>query len=389
MLGARGHSELHSPCKKRRRHITGSTAWSFANSALSVIAVPADDADPFLDPLTFSSAASSSSVAPYHFDMEDGAPANVRAALVAYAHAQLARQHRTHVFQLVLCGRGARVLRWDRGGAVVSERFDYTRSPGWLAEFVWRFSGLSDSERGWDATVALVAKREQTLWRNAVQAFLDAEKEGLRKGRPTRQLPRAERSLDDTGTYPNWKIRVVDEESGQKAELIVGRPFVEKNRPCGRSTRVYLAYDLKTRRLVALKDTWRSTFASLRPEAGTYRLLQKHEVPNLPNVLYAGDVRDAKGDEQATKTPEIAEMGQSRGKWDWRKTPYDVAIHHRIVQDIAYPLSEALNEKEFVQAIYDALLGTFSRLQSCACLSNCFVKLSRGRMKEQDLPTEI
>ena len=47
----------------------------------------------------------------------------------------------------------------DRSGAVVSERFDYTKSPVWLAEFIWRFSHLSDEERGWDVTASLVTRR--------------------------------------------------------------------------------------------------------------------------------------------------------------------------------------------------------------------------------------
>ena len=224
----------------------------------------------------------------------------------------------------------------------------------WLAEFIWRFSHLSDEERGWDVTASLVTRREQKLFRDAVQAFLDKMKAGLREGQLVRQLPRAKRSLDSSGTYPNCKIHPEDEASGHSTDLVVERPFVEKSRPCGRSTRVYIAYDLKERRLVVLKDTWRSTFANLRPEAETYRLLRNHDVPNLPNVLYAGDVKDAGGGNQATKTPDIVQIYK---KWDCRNIPHETSVYHRIVQNIAYPLSEALDEKEFVQVIWDVLLS--------------------------------
>ncbi|KAI0309001.1 hypothetical protein OF83DRAFT_1024807, partial [Amylostereum chailletii] len=58
--------------------------------------------------------------------------------MIAYAATQFASQHRVFIFSFLLMGDYARLLRWDRSGVVVTERFNWKTDPT-LAEFFWRF----------------------------------------------------------------------------------------------------------------------------------------------------------------------------------------------------------------------------------------------------------
>ena len=133
-----------------------------------------------------------------------------RASLVSHASAHFARQHRTALFQLVLVNRWARFIRWDRSGAVVSERFDYIAHPQLLAEFLWRYSHLDEAARGWDRTVTAASKREKGVFVDAVRAFLHAQEASPQDGGRgrVRRLPGAARTLDDTGSFPTWKVQI-------------------------------------------------------------------------------------------------------------------------------------------------------------------------------------
>lgn len=95
-----------------------------------------------------------------------------REAIASHARAQFARQHRVWLLQVVIFGRSARFIRWDRSGAVVSERFDYVSHPILLAGFFWRFAHLSDEQRGWDSTARLATRKECELLTDAVKEFV-------------------------------------------------------------------------------------------------------------------------------------------------------------------------------------------------------------------------
>ena len=48
-------------------------------------------------------------------------------------------------------------------------------------------------------------------------------------------------------------------------------------------------------------------------------------------------------------------------KEDWRVTTciLDKHVHHCLVQEIAYPLKSAVDEKEYIQVLRDVLVGAF------------------------------
>ena len=274
--------------------------------------------------------------------------------MTSHAKDQFARQHRIFLFQIVLINRFARFVRWDRSGAVVTESFDYMDNPKLLAEFLWRFDHMSDEQRGFDPSARLASLKEKRLFECAVEEFLRDMKTGSMDGAPVRSLPGAELTLDDTKTYPTWKVHLVDSISRKTADLIIRRPFSEHLSLWGRATRAYLAYDLKCGRLLCLKDAWRLDDPDLRAESKTYHDLQHHGIPHIPRVLYGGDVRGSNRRGQETLSQTFTGHDHP-----WRVTACSLEkhIHHRLVQEIAYPLENALDEQEYIQVFCDVLHG--------------------------------
>ena len=294
---------------------------------------------------------------------ENPAPesAAFRASLAEHATAQFTRQHRTCSFQVVIFGRWARFLRWDRSGAISTERFDYVVRPDILSEFLWRFDRMTDEQRGLDPTVKLANASEERLFIHAMRECVYAAIRGHKNGVPQRPVQGTEALLDDAHLWPVWKVHVVDATTRKSTDLLVGRPLSSELRVFGRCTRAYIAYDLKSERLVFLKDTWRIDHPNLLVESTTYRALKKHKVPHVLDLLYGGDVRDTRGRAQKTLTPDYAEVDD---EWRITNSSHHGYVHHRVVQDIVHNIGSALEVKEFIQVVHDVLLGTRSLLFS-------------------------
>lgn len=76
-----------------------------------------------------------------------------RAQMIKYAVGVMVRQHRTHLFTVFITRDKARLMRWDRCGAVVSTEFDYLKEPKWLLNFFRRLALLSPAMQGYDTSV--------------------------------------------------------------------------------------------------------------------------------------------------------------------------------------------------------------------------------------------
>ncbi|GJE94212.1 hypothetical protein PsYK624_103800 [Phanerochaete sordida] len=279
-----------------------------------------------------------------------------RGKLYNYVREQFARSPRVCVFQLLIFGTYARILCYDKSGVLVTERFDFHEYPELLAEFLWRYSHSSRSQRGWDTTVERANAEEHNAFYDAVSTFLttvgdipapveghdDAERSGF-------VCNAFDATLDQS--YPTYKVSV--SAPGYSTDLIIKRPFVQPYSPCGRSTKAYLAYDMKGKKLMILKDSWRTAHGTRESEAEIYQILIKHGVPNIPDVPYAEDVFDKRGDPQKSFVDSF-----SRREKTWKPKHHSRLrshVHNRIVLPVAYPLWCARTSKELVQAIFDAL----------------------------------
>ncbi|KAF8801967.1 hypothetical protein BYT27DRAFT_7046541, partial [Phlegmacium glaucopus] len=70
-------------------------------------------------------------------DTESGI--HTRGQIAAYAGVGLSMSFRNHFFSMLIIGRYARFIRWDRRGAIVTRRFDYTKHPLQIFNFYLRY----------------------------------------------------------------------------------------------------------------------------------------------------------------------------------------------------------------------------------------------------------
>ncbi|KAI0077407.1 hypothetical protein K474DRAFT_1643204 [Panus rudis PR-1116 ss-1] len=283
---------------------------------------------------------------------------NLLDQLSGFLNAQFSRQHRRFTFALCIFGRYVRFLRVDRSGVVVSEAMNYITNPRILAEFFWRYSHLSYSKRGFDPYAEPATSSERRLLRRAILEYID-----LAKAEEARRFPKMRMSL--ARDYPAYKICVADELSGEVQRFVIRRPFAGGRSLFGRSTRGYVAFRLGdgdhwerqplSGGLAFLKDTWRISSDELEREADIYEDLKEHGVQFIPTVICAGDVF-CNGRPQQTITEALAESIPPQWVRLSRKCRRTY-IHHRVAQELAFPLSAVTNAKELVQVIRDALQG--------------------------------
>ena len=70
------------------------------------------------------------------------------------------RQHREFVFTVSIGREHARLIRWDRVGAVLSEPFAYKEDPGPLADFLLRVARAPPALQGFDTSVKLATEKQ-------------------------------------------------------------------------------------------------------------------------------------------------------------------------------------------------------------------------------------
>ncbi|KAI0079083.1 hypothetical protein K474DRAFT_1618198 [Panus rudis PR-1116 ss-1] len=114
------------------------------------------------------------------------------------------------------------------------------------------------------------------------------------------------------------------------------------------------ARDFLSNRLVFLKDAWRTADSDLEKESDIYNDLKEHSVSFIPSVICAGDVF-CNGKPQRTTTGMFSVTIPSiKGAKISRKSMRKY-VHHRVVQNLAFPLSTVRNARELIQVVRDAL----------------------------------
>ncbi|KAH9984828.1 hypothetical protein BJV77DRAFT_952316, partial [Russula vinacea] len=73
------------------------------------------------------------------FEKDTDVDNGVRGQLASYTAALAGRQFRIHSFCVLVFGPFARFIRWDRAGAIVTRRFNYTKQPHLFVGFFWRY----------------------------------------------------------------------------------------------------------------------------------------------------------------------------------------------------------------------------------------------------------
>ena len=245
-------------------------------------------------------------------------------------------QYRTHTFLVLIIGEYARLIRWDRSGAVVTDRIEYNKTSE-LFDFFMRYN-LADSEvRGHDGTVGTpTAGGLELALKNS--DFVD---------------------VDDMAKTSFLAISIPIHDRTNPNRYIIPAPVVRAEIPVGRWTRASKAYDVRGQKVVFLKDSWRMVIKDILPEREVYQILHKNSVPNIPRCVHAGDVSDDYGEYHQTHTQRFA-----TATWN-EDSPRHFILHqhHRLIlTPIGRKLEKFRTSREMVAAVYSALVG---KLTSC------------------------
>ena len=293
------------------------------------------DCDPFVDEPSVSNDSNSNSN-PFLHSSRDAATA--LGQLTAYATAVMSAQYRTHLFMVFIVKEQARLIRWDRSGAVVTKSIKYTEQRH-LFEFFFRYDTADPEARGHDSTIGIPTDDE------VAQAKLIVPE------------------LKDKKAFLAFTI--------SKQRFITHGPVASEPRiPVGRWTRVSFACDINQKRRVLLKDSWRVFLRDFEPEGKTYRRLHEHKVPNIPLCLLADDV--GKDDYHHSRTQEVKDKYFAHHTC-WQLTP---RRHYCIVLGtIGRELKKFRHTWEFVNAMHAALKGKII-IFLAVCLRNLTVRLT-------------
>ncbi|KAK0435364.1 hypothetical protein EV421DRAFT_1835740 [Armillaria borealis] len=216
-----------------------------------------------------------------------------RGQISCYAGVTMMLQHRSHLFTILICGRFARFIRWDRSGAIVSKRFDYTQEKTLIFNFYKRFAQLSPSQRGKDPSVSPLTDEDDDAIARAKFDLFDTD---MWHG--------------DAGPKPKRNIKIEDQKllcinmalDNETRRFVVCAPKFDDGAfsPFGRSTRRSLAVDLDSPDLedpekpygglLFMKDYWREDSPRTVKESDIYHLLAQHNVPHVAKMETGGDV---------------------------------------------------------------------------------------------------
>ncbi|KAF7439743.1 hypothetical protein PC9H_000079 [Pleurotus ostreatus] len=276
-------------------------------------------------------------VEPFHdgdrnLETIDGAPfetstdigKRTRGQLVTYAVEFCGRQHRTHLFLVYIYFPFARFIRFDRSGALVSKRFNFTKDCTPLIRFFHRFSKMTLAERGYDPTVRVASKKEYAYARALLNDW----------------APQHER--------PVFKMDVYDSKTNRIRQFLVWGSLADPESPLGRATRGYPAVEVTNGLLpgaqpMFLKEQWHST--ALGQEIDTLRELNKEGVPYVPTLVCGGDLPG-----QTTRTQDYVSEIERRGD-----KHIECRVHVRfVVSEVGFPIERFSSSKQLFQVVYHA-----------------------------------
>ncbi|KAG2063318.1 hypothetical protein BDR04DRAFT_1038319 [Suillus decipiens] len=265
--------------------------------------------------------------------------------ITSYAAAQLGAQYRSHAFSVLIVRDRARIIRWDREGAIVTSAINYNTEPH-LADFFHRYARASPELRGIDTSVSPASAREAALAR----AWLNLSN-------ITRMFKVSVPCVDTPGVLT----------------LIIPQPTALGFPPAGRGTRTCPAFDFVNEKVVMFKDSWRVSLPDVLPEGETYKLLKSHDVRNVATCIAYHDV-PFPIPQQLNQTVKF-----SSAVWARPNTVITPHILHRLVLDIVgRKLTKFESSHQLVQSIRDALIGTYVEISKLH-LIYVYVHSSQGR----------
>ncbi|KAJ8496357.1 hypothetical protein ONZ51_g1142 [Trametes cubensis] len=235
----------------------------------------------------------------------------IRGQLIDYAELVFRIQHRTALFMILVISRRLRVLRWDRSGTIVTRAFDYVARPQLLCEILWRMSLLSDAQLGMDTSATRLQPSDTDY---KLMDFLACESpsdmayddqrdllpQELKTDRPVFTYVRDKFREAMDPKWPRYRVEVPD--GNLTRTFLIGKPsFYAQGMAC-RGTKGFVAWDIKAKRFVWVKDAWRLDYDRMDQEGTILSRLNAEKVVFVPTLVCHGDIQN-----QKTLTPDIWE----------------------------------------------------------------------------------
>lgn len=254
---------------------------------------------------------------------------NTREELENYALLMDKYQYRTHIFQLLICGRRARFLRWDHSGTIVSASFDYVEYSNLLVEFLYRFSRLTRTDMGFD----------ERFKRATLDSDIDLARIHLREY--------AQESPEDRDVFTITVSSGLGP-LGKQYDLLVWHHTIERETVTGRATRAFPVWNKTLQKVGFFKEYWR---AVANPnEAETLEKLSFARVEYIPTLLCGGDV--------AHHTT----INHWPALDDWNCGSDTISVtehtnHFILIDEHCRPLETFNSTRELLQVTFDAFTG--------------------------------
>ncbi|KAJ8703460.1 hypothetical protein PTI98_002082 [Pleurotus ostreatus] len=274
------------------------------------------------------------------------AGADTRGQIASYAGVAMAMQFRSHLFSVLICGRYARFIRWDRSCAIVSRRFDYTVYPEILFEFYHRFAQLTKYKRGLLPNFKTLRKEDGETALKAFERFAketfegqDIEEYKLQAQLRTRSMLRMEYKGE------RYAVPTPSFDGGMYSPF--GR--LTRNRPVVR----LLAQEEKCE-VLYFKEYWREHSDFTEPESRVYELISKDanlsNNPHFATMRAGGDI-EIEGQPVNTIGHEYADSPWVVGEMRVRK----LTAHFIILSTIGRDLRTFRSARDLVSCIADAM----------------------------------
>lgn len=268
------------------------------------------DWDPFNDPPPGASKTSHRFISEISNDGRPNKALRTIGQMASYAAELCARQHRTHCFSICIYGPTARIIRWDRSGAIVSRSFNYHESPKLLCQFLWQYSRASDSERGFDTTIQKASDEEEAIFLQTITEHIKTQinphendiieliDDHYEKGRVFKIPVHSQRPSANVGEESSDTKVSVCRKYKDVQYYLVSRPVAAPSSIHGPSARGYWAVKVPDARMKEeycisfLKDTWRSAGSETQKEGDIMVELVEAGVPYVSDIFCHGDVQD-------------------------------------------------------------------------------------------------
>ncbi|RPD73199.1 hypothetical protein L226DRAFT_614421 [Lentinus tigrinus ALCF2SS1-7] len=282
----------------------------------------------------------------------------------------LDNQHRRFSYAIYVWDYMARICFFDRGGAVISEEFNWTMPDSPLHDFVWKVAHMSEAQLGYDPTVERVSDEDAAAFKRMADDSTVHEKirsfvkQAIPEGQPIYKVDIIPMGTPPDEGFPDEPFpphSPADPSSAAPASppsqppvaptprsFLIGKAYFSSHSLIGRSTRGYIAYDIDGERLCFLKDYWRPYVPKrTRPEHMIYERMARCGVEGIPTLICGGDV----GGMQA-QTSQIQDiLCHPDG------APSVPLFHYRIATvEIGLPLESFMNFKQLALVFADAVL---------------------------------